>query len=72
MEDPNLPESHLLADEVNVDLDVLRAPMVNGVCCHVDSTDVVTINMWDPPVKSTFYLPSPRATSPPPAVVICL
>jgi hypothetical protein len=44
VEDPNLPESHLLAYEVNVDLDVLRAPVLNRVCCHVDSTHIVTID----------------------------
>jgi hypothetical protein len=42
MEDPKLSQCHLLADEVNVDLDMLRAPMVNWIRCHVDGTHVVT------------------------------
>jgi hypothetical protein len=42
MEDPKLSQCHLLADEVNVNLDMLRALMVNWICCHVDGTHVVT------------------------------
>jgi hypothetical protein len=41
MEDPKLSQCHLLTDEVNVDLDVLRAPMMNWIRCHVDCTHVV-------------------------------
>jgi hypothetical protein len=29
---------------VDVDLDMLRAPMMDRVCCHIDSTDVVTVD----------------------------
>lgn len=41
MENPNLTEGHLFADEVNVDLNVLRSLVVDGVGCHVDGADVV-------------------------------
>ena len=41
MENPNFTKGHLLADEVNVDLDVLRSLVVDGVGCHVDGADVV-------------------------------
>jgi hypothetical protein len=42
MEDPKLSQSYLLADEVNVNLDMLRVPMMNWIRCHVDGTHVVT------------------------------
>jgi hypothetical protein len=42
MENPNLTKSHLFADEVNVDLDVLCSLVVDGVGRHVDGTDVIT------------------------------
>jgi hypothetical protein len=41
MENPNLTKGHLFADEVNVNLDVLRSLVVDGVGRHVDGTDVV-------------------------------
>jgi len=41
MENPNFTKGHLLADEVNVDLNVLRSLVVDGVGCHVDGADVV-------------------------------
>ena len=41
MENPNLTKGHLFADEVNVDLDVLRSLVVDGVGRHVDYNDVV-------------------------------
>jgi len=41
MENPNVTKGHLFADEVNVDLDVLRSLVVDGVGRHVDGTDVV-------------------------------
>ena len=44
MEDPDLTQGHLLTDEVDVNLDVLRAPMMHRVGCHVDSTHVVTVD----------------------------
>ena len=44
MKDPNLAQGDLLTDEVNVNLTVLRATMMNGVGCHVDSADIVTVD----------------------------
>jgi len=44
MENPNVTKGHLFADEVNVDLDMLRATMMDRVGGHVDRADVVTIN----------------------------
>ena len=41
MEYPNRTKGHLLADEVYIDLDVLRSLVVDGVGCHVDGADVV-------------------------------
>ena len=41
MEHPDLSQSHLVTDEVNVDLNVLRSLVVDGVGCHVDGADVV-------------------------------
>jgi hypothetical protein len=41
MENSNLTKGHLFADEVNVDLDVLRSFVVEGVGRHVDDTDIV-------------------------------
>ena len=44
MENSNLAESHLLTDEVDVNLDVLGTVVVDRVGCHVDNADVVTVN----------------------------
>jgi hypothetical protein len=44
MKDPDLSKRDLLADEVNVELDVLRAPVVNRVGSHVYRADVVAID----------------------------
>jgi hypothetical protein len=41
MENPNLTKGHLFANEVNVDLDVLRSLVVDGVGRHVDGADIV-------------------------------
>jgi hypothetical protein len=41
MENPNFTKGHLFADEVNVDLDVLRMLVVDGVGRHVDGADIV-------------------------------
>uniref|UniRef100_A0A8R7PFY3 Uncharacterized protein n=1 Tax=Triticum urartu TaxID=4572 RepID=A0A8R7PFY3_TRIUA len=42
VKNPDLTERHLLANEVDVDLDVLRSAMLDRVTCHVNSTDVIT------------------------------
>ena len=44
MENSNLAESHLLTDEVDVNLDVLGTAVVDRVGCHIDSADVVTVS----------------------------
>ena len=44
MEHADFPQSILLADEVDVNLDVLRATMLNRIGCHVDCTNVVAID----------------------------
>jgi hypothetical protein len=44
MEHSDLPQGNLLTDEVDVNLDVLRAAVMDRVGCHVDSTDVVAVD----------------------------
>jgi hypothetical protein len=44
MELPNLSQSNPLADEVNVDLDVLRATMVDRISGHIDSANIITVH----------------------------
>ena len=44
MKNPNLSQGDLLTDEVNVNLNVLRATMMNGVGYHVDSADIVVVD----------------------------
>jgi hypothetical protein len=44
MEHPDLSQNDLLTDEVNTYLNVLRATMMNWICSHVDSTDIVTVD----------------------------
>jgi len=44
MENANLAESHLLTDEMDVDLNVLGTPVVDRDSCHIDSVDVVTVD----------------------------
>ena len=42
MENTSFTKGDLLTDEVKVKLDVLGLAVMDGVCCHVYSTDVVT------------------------------
>ena len=44
MENTELSQSDLFADEVDVDLDVLRATVVDGVGSHVDGAHIVTVD----------------------------
>jgi hypothetical protein len=44
MEHPNLSQGNLVADKVNVDLDVLRATMVDMISGHIDGTNIVTVD----------------------------
>ena len=43
MEHPDLSQRNLVTDEVNVNLNMLRAAMMNWVGGHVDRTDVVAV-----------------------------
>ena len=44
MKNTNFAESHLLADEVDVDLNVLGTAVVNRVGSHVDGADIVAVD----------------------------
>lgn len=44
MDDTDLPQSNLLTDEVDANLDMLRATMMNQIDYHVDCTNVVAID----------------------------
>jgi len=44
MEHSHLPQGDLLMDEVDVNLDVLRAAVVDMVGYHIDSTNVVALD----------------------------
>ena len=44
MENTDFPQGDLLADKVDVDLDMLGATMMDRVGGHIDRADVVTIN----------------------------
>jgi hypothetical protein len=44
MEHPNLTQGHLVADKVNINLDMLRATMMNRISRHIHSTDVVAVD----------------------------
>ena len=49
MQDMNITSSNLLPNEMEVNLDVLGAPMLNRVGRHVDGANVVTINQSSSP-----------------------
>ena len=44
MKNADAPKSHLLSHEVNVELNMLRATMMNGVGREVDCRDIVTVD----------------------------
>ena len=44
MKNTNFAKSHLLTDEVDVDLDVLGTTVVDRVGCHVDSADIIAVD----------------------------
>jgi hypothetical protein len=44
MKNTNITDGNALADEVEINLDMLRALMLNPVSGQVDNTDIVTIN----------------------------
>jgi hypothetical protein len=44
VQNANFPNGGLVTDEVKIDLDILRALMLNGVGCQVDNTNIVVID----------------------------
>jgi hypothetical protein len=44
MQDANMTDRHAFPHEVEVDLDMLRALVMNGVSGDVDGVDVVTVD----------------------------
>ena len=44
MENANLSQSNLLADEVDVDLDMLGTTMMDGVGSHIDTAGIVAVD----------------------------
>ena len=44
MKNSNMPKGDLFADKMDVDLNMLRAPMLNWVGGHVDGTEIVVVN----------------------------
>ena len=44
VEDPDAPESHLLTNEVDIELNMLRSTMMDRVGGEVDSGDVVAVD----------------------------
>jgi hypothetical protein len=44
MEHPNLSQSNLVMDEVNVNLDMLCATVMDRVSCHIDSANIVAVD----------------------------
>jgi hypothetical protein len=47
MQNVNFPNGDLVTDEVKINLDMLRAMMLNGVGRQVDGTNIVTIDKCD-------------------------
>ena len=56
MKDMNITSGNPLANEVEVDLDVLGALMLNGVGGHVHRADVVTIDQDGSTERSVKFL----------------
>jgi hypothetical protein len=46
MENTNLAESHLLTDEMDVDLNVLGTAVVDRVGCHIYSADIIIVDNY--------------------------
>jgi hypothetical protein len=44
VQNTNFPNGDLVKDEVEINLDMLRALMLNWVRCQVDITDIVAID----------------------------
>ena len=64
MKNVDAPKSHLLSHEVNVELNMLRATMMNGVGREVDCRDIVTVDnggLRDVKEQLLEKLPKPQA-----------
>ena len=64
VEDANLPQGHLLANEVDVDLDMLGATVVDRISSHIDGANVVAVDhcsQGNRDVKFLKELPNPAA-----------
>lgn len=44
MEHPNISQGNLVADKVNVNLDVLHATMVDWISGHIDGANIATVH----------------------------
>jgi hypothetical protein len=44
MKNTDFSQGDLLVDEVDVNLNMLRSSMMNMIGCHIDNTNIVTIN----------------------------
>jgi hypothetical protein len=44
MQDVDITDGHTFSDKVEVDLDMLHAPVLNGVGGEVDGVDVVAVD----------------------------
>jgi hypothetical protein len=56
MKNTNFAQGHLLADEVDVDLNVLGTVAMNRVGCHIDSDDVVAVDDSGDPQRNMQFL----------------
>jgi hypothetical protein len=46
MQNSNFPNGDLVTNEVEFNLDMLRALMLNGVGHHIENTGIITIDMY--------------------------
>jgi hypothetical protein len=44
MQHPNLPQSHLLMNEVDIDLNMFRATVMDRIGRHVNRANIVTVD----------------------------
>ena len=64
VEDANLPQGHLLANEVDVNLNMLGATVVDRISSHVDGANIVAVDhcsQGNRDVKFLKKLPHPAA-----------
>jgi hypothetical protein len=44
MQHPNLPRSHLLTNEMDINLNMLHVTVMDRIGCHVDHANIVTVD----------------------------